>query len=136
MQKEKARDAIDSALTHLENSMRALAKKSDDKAVANSFWLASSETEYALFLFSLTHQERSENPSWKQSSQPKQQVVEVGPALTSAQRFLENAKTNLEKNATEKAYEETWAARNLLLKVQELFEKKQKSAGVEPAKTR
>ena len=135
MQKEKIKDALNSAITHLDNSMHALAKDNNEKTVVNSLWLASSETEYALFLFSLINPEKSETSPWKQSSQPKQ-VVEVGPALASAQSLLKEAKNNLEAGTIEKAYEETWTARNLLLKVQELFEKKRKSAMAQPTQTR
>jgi len=134
MQKEKIREAINSAITHLDDSMRTLTKNNDEKAVANSLWHASSETEYALFLLSLIHHEKSESSPWKQSSQPKQ-VVEVSPALASAQSLLKEARNNLEAGATEKAYEEAWTARNLLLKAQELFEKKQKSATAQPTRT-
>jgi len=135
MQKEKTTEAINSALTHLGNSMQALAKNNDEKAVVNSLWLASSETEYALFLLSFVHQEKSESSHWKQSSQPKL-VVEVGPALASAQSLLQEAKSNMEAGATERAYEEAWTARNLLLKIQELFEKKRKSATAQSTRTR
>jgi len=135
MQKEKIKDALNSAMAHLDDSTRALTKNNDEKAVVNSLWLASSETEYALFLFSLMHPEEAESSSWKQSSQPKQ-VVEVGPALASAQSLLKEAKNNIEAGVTERAYEETWTARNLLLKVQELFEKKRKSATAQPTRTR
>jgi len=135
MQKEKIKDALNSAITHLDNSMHALAKDNNEKTVVNSLWLASSETEYALFLFSLINPEKSESLPWKQSSQPKH-VVEVGPALASSQSLLKEAKNNIEAGATEKAYEETWTARNLLLKVQEFFEKKRKSATAQPTRTR
>jgi len=135
MQKEKIKEALNLAVTHLNDSMRVLAKNNDEKAVVNSLWLASSETEYVLFLFSLMHTEKSETPPWKQSSQPKQ-VVEVGPALASAQSLLKEAKNNVESGVTERAYEKAWAARNLLLKVQELFEKKLKSATAQPTRTR
>jgi len=135
MQKEKIKDAINSAITHLDDSMRVLAKDNDEKAVVNSLWLASSETEYALFLFSLVHSEKSETSPWKQSSQPKQ-VVEVGSALASAQSLLKEAKNNMEAGTIERAYEKTWTARTLLLKVQELLEKKQKSATAQPTRTR
>jgi len=136
MHKEKIRDAINSALAHLENSMRALAKNNDEKTVVNSLWLTSSETEYALFLFSLIHPEESESSPWKHSSQPKQQIVEVDSAHASAQSLLKEAKNNIEAGATEKAYEEAWTARNLLLKVQELLEKKRKSATAQSTRTR
>jgi len=133
MHKEKIKDALNSAVTHLDDSIRVLAKNNEEKAVINSLWLASSETEYALFLFSLMHPEKVGSSPWKQSSQSKQ-VVEVSPALASAQSLLKEAKNNIEAGATERAYEETWTARNLLLKVQEFFEKKRKSATAQPTR--
>lgn len=134
MHKEKIQEAINSALTHLDDVQQILAKNNDEKALINSLWLASSETEYALFLFSLIYPEKSESPVWKQSSQPKQ-VVEAEPALASAQSLLKEAKNNMDANIIEKAYEETWTARNMLLKVQELLEKKRKSAMAQPTRT-
>jgi len=136
MQREKIKNSIDSAITYLEDSIRALAKNNDEQAVVNSLWLASSETEYALFLFSLMHSEKSESSPWKQSSQPKQQVVEAGSALASAQSLLKEAKNNMDAGATEKAYEEAWTARNILLRVQEFFDKKRKTATAQPTRTR
>lgn len=133
MHKEKIKEALNSAVTYLDDSIRVLAKENDEKAAINSLWLASSETEYALFLFSLMHPEKVGSSSWKQSSQTKQ-VVEVGPALASAQSLLKEAKNNMEAGTTEGAYEETWTARSLLLKVQEFFEKKRKSATAQPTR--
>jgi len=135
MHKEKIKEAINSAITHLDDTQQILAKDNDEKTVINSLWLASSETEYALFLFSLMHPEEAESSSWKQSSQPKQ-VIEAAPTLASAQSLLKEAKNDIETGVTERAYEETWTARNLLLKVQELFEKKRKSATAQPTRTR
>jgi hypothetical protein len=135
MQREKIKDALNSAVTHLDESMRVLAKNNNEKAVVNSLWLASSETEYALFLFSLVHSEKSETYPWKQISQPKQ-VVEVDRALASTHSLLKEAKNNMEASTIERAYEKTWTARNLLSKVQELLEKKQKSATAQPTRTR
>jgi len=135
MHRERIKGAFNSAMNHLEDSIRALAKNNDEKAVVNSLWLASSEIEYALFLFSLMHQDESESPSWKHGSQPKQ-VVEPRPIAVSAQELLKNAKHNIEAGAAEKAYEEAWAARDLLLKVQELFEKKRKGVTMQPTRTR
>jgi len=135
MYREKIADAINSALSHIENSRRALAKNTDEKLVANSLWLASSETEYALFLLSMMNSECSESSPWKHSSQPKQSV-EAGPALASALSLLKEAKINIEAGVTEKACEEVWTARNMLLKVQELSEKKRKSATAQPTQTR
>jgi len=135
MQKEKIKESINSALAYLENSMQGLAKNNDEKAVVDSLWLASSEAEYALFLFSLMHPERLESSPSKHSSELKQ-VVEVDSALNSAQSLLKESKNNMVADATEKAYEKVWAAKKLLLKVQELFEKKRKSEAAQPATTR
>jgi len=131
MLKEKILAAINSAVTHLDNSVQALAENNDEKAAANSLWLASSETEYALFLFSLIRPEKLEDPPWKRSSQPKQ-TIELNPALAQAQSLLQQAKSNMEQaGATEKAYEEVWTARNLMLKAQELFERKRKASAAQ-----
>jgi len=133
MQKEKIKESINSALAYLENSMQALAKNNDEKAAVNSLWLSSSETEYALFVFSFMHSEKSESSPWKHGSEPKQ-VVEADSALASAKSLLKESKSNIEKGDIEKAYEKAWTARNLLLKVQELFEKKRKSAAAQPTR--
>jgi len=135
MHREKIIDALNSAVIHLDTSMRALAQNKDEKAFANSLWLASSETEYALFQFSLMHSEKSESSSLKQSPQTKQ-IVEVGPALSSAQNLLKEARSKIEAGSTGDAHEETLNARYLLLKAQEVFEKKLKSATAQPSRTR
>jgi len=116
--------------------MQALVKNNDEKVAVNSLWLASSEAEYALFLFSPMHSEKSESSPRKHGSEPPKQVVEVDSALASAQSLLKESQNNMKADATEKAYEELWAARNLLLKVQEFFEKKRKSASAQPTRTR
>jgi len=136
MHREKITGAINTAMNHLKDSMRTLEKNNnDDKAVANSLWLASSEIEYALMLFSLMHPDESESFPWEHGSQPKQ-VVEARLAIVSVQGLLDAAKNNFEAGATEKAYEEAWTARNLLLKVQELFEKKRKGMTAQSTRTR
>jgi len=135
MYREKIVDTINSAIAYLEDSIRALTKNYDEKAVVNSLWLASSETEYALFLFSLMHLEESESSPWKHSSQPKQSV-EAAPTLASARALLKEANDNIKAGVIEKAYEETWTARSMLLKVQELFDKKRKSATAQPTRSR
>jgi len=136
MQREKITGAITTAMNHLKDATRALAKNNhDDKAVASSLWLASSEIEYALILFSLMRPDESESFPWKHGSQPKQ-VVEARLTIVSVQELLEAAKNNFEVGAIEKAYEEAWTARNLLLKVQELFEKKRKGVTTQSTRTR
>jgi len=134
MHNEKIKDSINAALSHLKNSIGILAKNTDEKNVLNTLWHASSETEYALFLFSLMLSKKSETAPWKQSLQTKQ-MVEAGPVLTSAQNLLQEAKNNIEAGKSEKAYEKAWTARHMLLKAQELLEKKQKSASAQSTPT-
>jgi len=126
MNRDKIVTALSSALNHLEDSESALSNN-DEKAVTDALWSASAETEYAVFLLSLMQGERAESASWKHGSSSKQSI-EFKPALTSARELLRNAKEKVEAGNIEKGYEEAWTARNLLLKAQELLEKKRKEA--------
>jgi len=127
MHRDKIETALSIALKHLEDSMRALSSNNGETTVSDSLWSASAETEYAVFLLSLMLGNRAENASWKHGSSSKQSI-ESEPALTSALELLKNAKANVEEGNFEKGYEETWTVRNLLLKAQELLEKKRKEA--------
>mgnify|MGYP001101278761 CR=1 FL=1 len=132
MHKEKIAEAIASALNHLENSTKALADQKES-AVGDAVWRAAAETEYALFLFSLSHQDESIASSTKHSSPTKQ--LEVGPALTSAQDLLEEAKESLGASNLEEAHGKTWDARGYILKAWDLLEKKRRSASKAAAAT-
>jgi len=119
--------ALTSAMNHLEKSLQTLAKNGE-KAFSNSFWLATAETEYALFLLSLTHQDESDNSSIKHGSTSKH-PIKVKPALASAQDLLKSAKNSTEAGDFVRAYEETRMARNTLLRVEELLDQKRKGGG-------
>jgi hypothetical protein len=90
-------------------------------------WPALAEIEYAVFLLSIIQGEKSENAAWKHAFSA-QQSIELEPTLTSARELVESAKVKIEKDDYEKAYEETWTARNLLLKAHDALEKKMKEA--------
>jgi len=128
MHREKIVTSLTSAMDHLKDSLQTLTKNYNEKAFANSVWVAAAEIEYVLFLFSIIHQEESSSSSWKHESTSKQ-VVELQPAFVSAQDLLKRAKDSMEAGDSVKAYEETRMARNLLLRVEELLEKKRKSGG-------
>jgi sirohydrochlorin ferrochelatase len=128
MHREKIVASITSATIHLENALQTLTKKTEEKTFANSLWLAAAETEYALFLFSLTRQDESGSSSSKHETTSKQ-TVEIQPALVSAQDLLKRVKDSMEAGDLVRAYEETWTARNTLLKIEDLLEKKRKSSG-------
>ncbi len=113
MRMKKITEAISSAINRLEDSTKALVEK-DERGMMDSVWEASAELEYALFLFSLIHQEEAERSSWKLDSPSKQ--VEVGPTLVSAQDLLKEAKSYIDIGDLGKAHKKTWMARGHLLK--------------------
>jgi len=125
MHTDKITESIASAMNHLENSIKALASQ-NESALGDSVWRAAAETEYALFLFTLTHQGESTAIPTKHSSPTKQ--TEVGPALTSAQDLLKEAKKSLSEGNIEDGYKKTWDARGYILKAWDVLEKKRKSS--------
>lgn len=127
MQQDKIKAALTTALRHMEESISAYAHN-DEKAVSNSLWIASSETEYAVFLLSLLQSDNSKTTPSKQGSSTKQSM-ELQSSLISAQQLLASAKADVQAGDYKKGYEEAWIARNLLLKVQDFVEKKRKEGG-------
>jgi len=110
----KITEAITSAISRLEDSMKALMEK-DEQGVVGSVWEAAAELEYALFLFSLTQQEEAERSSWKLNLLSKQ--VEVGLTSVFAQDLLIEAKSCIGIGELGIAHKKTWMARGCLLEV-------------------
>jgi hypothetical protein len=123
MKRKNILEAITSAINHLENSMKTLVEK-NEKEFMRSVWLAASDLEYALFLFSLSHQDENVGSSWKLDPRSKQ--FEIGPTLVLAQDLLEEAKGSFEADELHEAHKKTWMARGHLLRVHEFFEKKRR----------
>lgn len=124
MEKQKSiTDALTSAISHLENSMKALVNKDENK-VMTSVWKSAADLEYANFLFSIPR-EKQKNHSWKLDLRSKQ--VEIGPLLISAQDLIKEAKSKLDADGLE-AYKKTWMARGYLLKVSDILQKAQKKS--------
>jgi len=123
MQRDKIEAALTTALKHIEEAINAHTRN-DEKAMSNSLWSTSAETEYAVFLLSLLQNDRS-NTTLKQEVSRKQ-LTEPESILTSAQQLLKSAKENVQAGEHIKGYEEAWTARNLLLKLQESLEKKRR----------
>ena len=126
MKQENIFKAIMSAIAYLEDSMEALVEK-DEKKVAHFAWRAASDLEYALFLFSLMHQDETESPSWKLN--PKSKQLEIEPLLISAQDLLKEARNRFEANEVHEAHKKTWIARGQLLKFHDLLEKRLRKDG-------
>ena len=125
MKKEKLIEAITSAINSLEEAVKALADKDEGK-LSGQLWQASADSEYALFLFSLTQQEEpaSSGSPWK--SKVRLKKVDVKSALALTHDLLRDAKENMEKDGFQEAYEKTWMARGYLLKAQQIIEKAKK----------
>ncbi len=123
MKQENIFKAMTSAIAYLEDSMEVLVKK-DEKKVAHFAWRAASDLEYALFLFSLMHQDETESSSWKLNPYPKQ--LEIGPLLISAQDLLNEAKNSFEADELHEAHKKIWMARGQLLRVHDFLEKKRR----------
>jgi hypothetical protein len=120
-QQKNITEALTSAISHLENTMKALANKDENK-VMTSVWKSAADLEYANFLFSIPR-EKQKNHSWKLDLRSKQ--VEIGPLLVSAQDLIKEAKSKLDADGLE-AYKKTWMARGYLLKVSDILQKAQK----------
>lgn len=123
MKRESILKAITSAIAYLENSIAALAKKEETKVV-HFAWRAASDLEYALFLFSIMHQEETKSSSWK--LKPKSKEVEIGPSLVFAKDLLEEARDSFKADKLREAHKKTWMARGNLLKLHDFFEKKRR----------
>ena len=123
MQQDKIEAALTAALQHMEEAFNAHARN-DEKALSNSLWSTSAETEYAVFLLSLLQSDKL-NTTLKQGVSAKQST-EPEPILSSAQQLLKSAKEKVQAGEHTRGYEEAWTARNLLVKLQESLEKKHK----------
>ena len=124
MKPEKILGPITSAISHLEDSMEAFTKRKETK-VMNNVWRAAADLEYALFLFSLKHQDETQSSSWKLDPHSKQ--VEIEPLLMSTKDLLETAKENIKTKNFLEAHKKAWIARGHLLRIHDAFEKKRKS---------
>lgn len=123
MKQEKIAESTLSAANHLEDSLGALAKNDEEK-LESHVWEASADLEYALFLFSLVHQDEGESSSWKAISHSRQ--VETGATLSSVQNLLRKAKSKMESGKLLDAHKMIWKARGHLLRIQGAFEKKRR----------
>ncbi len=124
MKSEKILSTITSAISYLEDSMEAFARNKET-ALMNNLWRAAADLEYALFLFSLKHQDEPRSSSWKLDSHSNQSEIE--PLLVSTKGLLETAKESIKANDFLEAHKKAWLARGQLLRIHDTFEKKRKS---------
>ena len=119
MHKEKIIKAVDSAMTYLKNAIDSHTKGNEEKVV-NLTWKASSDLEYALFLFAFESPKKILKLSWKLSSKQ----TDIESILVFTLKTLKEAVKNLDRDDLYEAYKKTWTSKGHLLKIHELFEKK------------
>jgi len=122
MQIQKISKTVTSALAYIEDAIDPQAKGNIEK-VMQLTWRAASDLEYGLFLFSLRYPEETRSSSWKLPTikQPK-----IESLLASTQELLKEAAKSLEAGDQKEAHKKMWMARSQLLRIHDLFEKKQR----------
>ena len=119
MQKEKIVKTLNSALTRLEDAIELQAKGNEEK-VMQLTWKASSDLEYALFLFLLEYPQENQKSSRKLSSKQP----EIESILISTRDTLKEASKNIDADELNEAQKKTWIAKDQLLRIHDFFEKK------------
>ena len=112
---------MNSALTRLEDAIELHAKGNEEK-VMHLTWQASSDLEYALFLFLLNYPQENRKPSRKLSSKQP----EIEQILLSTRSTLKEASKNLDADDLNDVHKKTWIAKDQLLTIHDFFEKKGK----------
>ena len=124
MQTQKISKTVTSALAYLEDTIDQQAK-GNEKKVMQLTWRAASDLEYGLFLFSLKCPEETRTSSWKLPpiKQPK-----IESLIESTQELLKEATKRFEADDPKEAHKKMWIARGQLLRIHDLFEKKQRKS--------
>lgn len=130
MTKSKLLKALESAMTHLNNSLDALDEESRNP-LEESVWHVGAELEYALFLFSMLVGDETNRSKWKIN--PKLKKAELKPTLMEVQNLLKKSKRHV-RNMRERtgelseAYKNASIARDYVLGIQKRFSKERREA--------
>ena len=121
MQNEKITKTLNSALSHIENAVK-LQDHCNDKLVEQLTWKASSDLEYALFLFSLDYPEEKLKTSKKIN--PRQ--LDLKKTLVFTRNILKEGLTDFSADHLDEFYKKTWIVKEQMLRIHNFFEKKRK----------
>ncbi len=119
--KQKLFDSIVSAISNLEAARRVLMKR-DEAKLHSYIWRAAADSEYALFLISIIHQD--EPSSWKLGINLGKEEAEHGIML--ALDLIKEVRKSIEVDNNNETYKKLWIARGHLLNVQEIFERRER----------
>jgi hypothetical protein len=118
MSKEKIIKAVNSALAYLNYAVNSKTKDSKENVYMLT-WKASSDLEYALFLFSLIFINEKAKASWKLlSRQP-----DINSTIISSRNTLKEVIENLNEDNFDEAFKKTWITKGQLLRINDFFEK-------------
>ncbi len=123
---EKLLKALESAVSHLTDSIKAFGKK-DETSFADAIWHLAAELEYALFLFSLTLKDEECD---KAKLKPNPEALKIGNVeiLEKIMELLDKARTGLKGGMLIEAYKNAYAARHYVFKIQEEQARKKRGA--------
>jgi hypothetical protein len=122
---EKILKTLKTANGYLEKSIEAVNKK-DENLLTDSLWHTAAELEYALFLFSITLQNKNNTANWKQNPEPKK--TDAMPNLKEVQSLLNEAEKCIANEKFLEGYKNVYFARYYTLKIQEGLAKKKREA--------
>ena len=117
MTSKKILKALQVSISYLDTSLNALGK--NQKLVRKYSWLAASELEYALFLFSITCTAETDRSAWKPESSMK--TFDERLYLVSTLNLLKRAEVQFKTQQLDEAYKATWIARGYLYQVHDFY---------------
>ncbi|MGQ9538687.1 MAG: hypothetical protein ACUVTE_03775 [Candidatus Bathycorpusculaceae bacterium] len=120
---DKILKTLESALNHLKLSTSNL-KSRDENAFSNSVWHVAAELEYALFLFSLTVENKHDTLKVKLNPEPKN--LQFDKVMVEVEDLIEEAKKSTGNGNLLEAYKSVYTARHRIFKVQEILAKKKR----------
>ncbi len=121
---DKILKALESAANYLGKSISALSS-GDENSFAEHFWHVAAELEYALFMFSLTFQEKNVDKSkWKPNPDIKKD--DIHNVLAEVRSLLDDAKRLLISGEVLDAYKDVYVARHCAFAAEEILAKKKR----------
>ncbi|RLI31949.1 hypothetical protein DRO51_02875 [Candidatus Bathyarchaeota archaeon] len=117
---KKVKLHISNALRELEDALDSYVK-GNPKRMRFKIWKASSEVEYALFIFEVLGEFSNNTQSLPKKSEKKRDIAEY---IVKPQEFLQKALTFLREEKIDEAYKNILAGRELLMEFQEKVERK------------
>jgi len=121
---EKILNALKGAASYLQASMKVL-DDNDEAFFSGNIWHVGAELEYALFLFSMIFHEEHDSSKWKPKIEPKENLK---PILLEVNNLLEQAQECMGNRKLQDAFQNVFAARHYVFKIQADIAKKKRES--------